>query len=156
MAIIIVGLFDLMPAITSQNQETQLTIFKIVLDYAMFAFGINLVREIVKDHQDIKGDQSMGLNTLPIALGENRSKYVALALLTLFIAGIAYYVVTFLYKQELAVGYFAVFVIAPLIYAIIKLFGANNHKDYAHISMILKVVMFLGMLSLLIYPFVLK
>lgn len=154
--IIIVGLFELLPAISINNQETQLTIFRIVLDYAFFAFGINLIREIVKDIQDMEGDQKVGLNTLPIAIGKKRASQVAFGLLIIFILGIAYYVTTYLYKQQIAVGYFLLFVIAPLIYASIKLFTSKTKKDHANISMILKITMLFGMLSLLLYPFILK
>jgi len=156
LCIIIVGLFELLPAITFINQDTQLTIFKIVLDYALFAFGINLVREIIKDIQDIEGDQKVGLNTLPIAFGKKRTKQVAFGLLVLFILGIAYYVITYLYKQQIAVGYFLLLVIAPLIYSCIKLFLAEARKDLSHVSLVLKYTMLSGILSLLLYPFILK
>lgn len=156
MSLIIVALFDLLPAITPLNQPTQLTIFKIVLDYALFAFGINLIREIVKDLQDMNGDHKAGLNTLPIAIGKERSVKVAFALLVFLIAGIFYYVITYLYKQQIAVGYFLLFVIAPLIYGSIKLFQAETDKEFNQVSFILKLTMLLGMLSLLLYPFILK
>ncbi len=44
--IIIVGIFDLLPAVNVENQTNQITMFKVLLDYALFAFIINLVREI--------------------------------------------------------------------------------------------------------------
>ncbi|MBT8304589.1 MAG: geranylgeranylglycerol-phosphate geranylgeranyltransferase [Bacteroidia bacterium] len=156
LCIIIVGLFELLPAITRINQETQLTIFKIVLDYALFAFVINLIREIVKDIQDMDGDQKVGLKTLAVTFGKKRAKHVGFALLILFIVGVSYYVITFLYKQQTAVGYFLLFVIAPLIYASIKLFTADSLKEIEHVSSILKLAMIFGMLSLLLYPFILK
>ncbi len=156
MSLVIVALFDLLPAVTPQNQQTQLTIFRIVLDYALFAFGINLVREIVKDLQDIDGDHKAGLNTLPIAIGKERATKLAFTLLVFFTFGVVYYVITYLYKQQIAVGYFLVLVIAPLIYTCIKLFTAETKAQYNHVSIILKITMLLGMLSLLIYPFILK
>jgi len=156
MSLIIVAIFDLLPAITPLNQPTQLAIFKIVLNYALFAFGINLIREIVKDLQDINGDHKAGLNTLPIAIGNERATQVVFALMVFFTAGITYYVITYLYKQQIAVGYFLLFVIAPLIYSSIKLFQAETNTDFKHISSLLKVTMLLGMLSLLLYPFILK
>ena len=156
MSIMIVAFFDLLPAITPQNQETQFTIFKIVLDYALFAFGINLIREIVKDLQDIDGDHKSGLNTLPIAIGRERATKMAFALLVFFTFGVIYYVITFLYKQPIAVGYFIFLVIGPLIYVAIKLFQAETKLQYTHASTILKITMLLGLLSLLIYPFILK
>jgi 4-hydroxybenzoate polyprenyltransferase len=40
------------------------SLFSILLDYAIFAFVINLIREIVKDLEDINGDTSQGMKTL--------------------------------------------------------------------------------------------
>jgi 4-hydroxybenzoate polyprenyltransferase len=45
------------------------SLFSILLDYAIFAFVINLIREIVKDLEDINGDTSQGMKTLAIVLG---------------------------------------------------------------------------------------
>ena len=156
LSILIVGLFELLPAITPQNQPTQLFFFKILLDYALFAFVINLVREIAKDMEDIDGDHKAGMNTLPIAIGRERASKVLFALTLLPLFGIVYYVMTYMYKQPIALGYFLVFVVAPLLYITIKSFSAKTKKDYHHISTMHKLVMLFGMLSLLLYAFVLK
>lgn len=156
LCIIIVGLFELLPAITPENQDTQLTFFKILLDYAAFAFMINLIREIVKDMEDIDGDYKVGMNTLPIAVGRERASKIIFVLSLIPLFTVVYYVLTYLYKQPVAVGYFLVFIIAPLLYISIKSFSANSKKEYQHISSILKLVMLFGMLSLLLYTFILK
>lgn len=156
LSILIVGLFELIPVITTQNQATQLTFFKILLDYALFAFLINLVREIVKDLIDVDGDYKAGMNTLPIAIGRSRASKVAFAILLLPLFGSIYYVATYLYKYELFIGYFIIFIIAPLIYSGVRTFNAKSKKDYVHISNMLKLVMLFGMLSLVLYPIVLK
>ena len=156
LSIIIVGLFELLPAITPENQDTQLTFFKILLDYAVFAFMINLIREIVKDMEDIDGDYKAGMNTLPIAAGRDRASKIIFVLSLFPLLTVLYYVLTYLYKQPIAVGYFLVFIIAPLLYISIKAFSADSKKDYHHISSLLKLVMLFGMLSLLLYTFILK
>ena len=156
LSIIIVGLFELLPVTTPKNQETQLTFFKILLDYSLFAFMINLIREMVKDMQDIDGDHKANMNTLPIAVGRERASKIIFVLSIIPICAVIFYVLTFLYKQQMAVGYFLVFIVAPLLYVTIKLFKAETKKDYGHISTILKLIMFFGMLSLLIYPLILN
>ena len=156
LSIIIVGLFELLPAITITNQETQLTFFKILMDYAIFAFIINLLREIVKDLEDIDGDFNAQMSTLPIAVGRERAGKIIFVLSLIILIVVLYYVLTYLYKQLFTVGYFLVFIIAPLIFVSIKIFQAETKKDYHNISTLLKVVMLFGMLSLLIYPFILK
>lgn len=156
LSILIVGVFELIPVITEQNRATQLTFFKILLDYALFAFLINLVRELIKDLEDVDGDYKAGMNTLPIAIGRDRAAKVALVVMLVPLLGSIYYVVTYLFKYELFIGYFLMFIIAPLIYITIRTFSAKSKKDYSHISNMLKLVMLFGMLSLLLYPIVLK
>jgi 4-hydroxybenzoate polyprenyltransferase len=51
-SVVIIGVFDLYPAINAENQLLMASLFSILLDYA-FAFVINLIREIVKDLEDI-------------------------------------------------------------------------------------------------------
>jgi len=67
LSVIIVGIFELIPVMTAINQQTQWLFFKVILDYALFAFSLNLLREIAKDIEDIDGDYKAGMHTLPIA-----------------------------------------------------------------------------------------
>ena len=156
MSILIVGVFDLIPAITESNKTTQITFFKILVDYAVFAFLINLVREMIKDIEDIDGDYNAQMNTLPIAIGRERAKYIAFVVSLFPIAAVVYFIVTYLYMQQIAIGYFLVFILAPLLYGTIKIYNATTKSNFNHISTIYKIVMLLGMLSLLLYPFILK
>ena len=155
MSLILVGLFELLPAVTIQNQETQLTFFKIIFDYAVFAFILNLLREMIKDIEDVDGDYKAGMNTLPIALGRDRASKIIFALSFLPVLLVVYYLATYMYMQLIVVVYFLTTVIAPMIYIIIKLYTAETKKDYTRLSTIFKVVMVFGMLSLLLYKFVL-
>lgn len=155
-SILIVGVFELIPVINQSNRDSQLFFFDILLDYAIFAFMINLLREMVKDIEDINGDHKAGMNTLPIAIGRERANWIAFVFSFIPIGATAYYVIANLYKQQILVGYFLVLVIAPLIYTTIKLFSAETKKDYSHISTVLKIILFTGVLSLLLYPYVIK
>ena len=155
MSLIIVGLFDLLPAITPQNQQTQLTVFKILLNYALFAFIINLLREMVKDIEDIDGDYKAEMKTLPIVIGRERAAKVVFICSLFPLFGVIYYLVVYLYKQPLAVGYFLIFIIAPLLYFTIKSYTAETKIELKHLSNILKLIMLFGVLSLLLYPIIL-
>ncbi len=156
MSIIIVGIFELLPSTIPQNRATQLTFFDIIFDYAIFAFLINLIRELIKDIQDVDGDYKSGMNTLPIVLGRERANKIAFIVSMIPIGAVIYFMVTYLYKQPVAIGYFLLFVIAPSIYATIKIFGASNNFHYKHISLVYKLVMLFGILSLLLYPLIIK
>lgn len=156
MSLIIVGLFELLPVITPQNQETQLTFFRIIFDYSIFAFMINLLREIIKDIEDINGDYNAEMKTLPIVIGRERATKVVFWLSLIPLFAVVYYVITYLYKHYIAVGYFLIFIIAPLLYFTIKSFSAETKQEVNLLSTLLKFIMLFGILSLLLYPFILK
>ena len=153
LSLVIVGVFELLPTLTPLNRQTQLFFFKILLNYALFAFFINLLREIIKDMEDINGDYKAGMNTLPIAIGIERSAKVVFALTIVLLFAVGYYVVNVLYKNQIMVLYFLVFIMGPLLYLAIKMFSANTKKEFHQMSQVLKLVMLFGMGSLLFYLF---
>ena len=155
LSILIVGVFELLPAITAFNQNTQLIFFKIIFDYALFAFCINLLREIVKDIEDIEGDRKVGSYTLPIAIGADRATKILFLLTLVPLIAISFYIINSLYKNQISVGYFLLFIIGPLLYISIKSFNAKTKQEYNHISSMLKLVMVFGMISLLLYKYIL-
>lgn len=155
MAIIIVGLFDLLPAITSQNRLTQSIIFSILLDYAFFAFMINWLREIVKDQQDITGDYNSGRNSLPIVLGRDRTNKVIFVAGLIPIIAVLFYIYSYLFENLYAVGYALLFILAPLLYFVIQILTAKTKSQYSRLSTLLKFIMLMGLLSLGLYPIIL-
>src|ERR1035437_3104415 len=58
------------------NEFTLTPVFAWIGMFSFFAFMINLIRELVKDLEDISGDQATGRNTLPIAVGTSTTKAV--------------------------------------------------------------------------------
>ncbi len=154
MSIIIVGLFDLVPVTNPSNEASQWEVFKISLEYALFAFIINFIRELVKDLQDINGDKNGGKSTLPIAIGRSRATTVVFALGAITTLSVIGYMYVFLYAYTSAVLYFLFFVVAPLLFFCIKSFEAEKTKHYALLSILLKIIMLTGMCAMLLYPFV--
>ncbi|WP_407515681.1 geranylgeranylglycerol-phosphate geranylgeranyltransferase [Tamlana fucoidanivorans] len=154
LSLLIVGVFELVPSMTHINHTTQMVFFKTIFDYALFAFLINVLREISKDIEDIDGDYKTGMHTLPIILGRDRTKHMLCVLNIIPLALITRYVIINLYNQYWVVTYFLVCIIGPLIYTSIKTFSAKTKKDFKHISNMYKLVMLFGMLSLLLYKYV--
>ena len=153
MSLIIVALFDLLPAITIQNQTSQSVVFKIILHYALFAFFINFIREIVKDLQDINGDKKGGMNTLAIAVGRKRTITIVFVLGVLLVLGVVVYMYEFIYNHETLLLYFLFAIVAPLLYFCMKSWSAETQKDYGSLSNLLKIIMFLGICSIPLYQF---
>ena len=148
-SIIIIGFFDLYPAIDPGNQEQMRLLFSLLLDYAMMAFIINFIREIVKDLEDVNGDYNQGMSTLPIVLGKSRTVKVVFALSFIPIAILLRYVYVYYFANNLFIAtiYFLLFIIAPLIYFTIKSYDAKTDKDFHHLSNILKMVILFGIIS---------
>ncbi len=155
MVIIIMGLFELLPAITPQNKQTQSIIFSILLDYAFFAFMINWLREMVKDQQDITGDYNAGRNTLPIALGKSRANKIIFGVGLIPVAAIVHYMYSYLFTNLYAVLYALILLVGPLLYFLSTVLNSKTKAHYARLSLILKIIMVFGLLSIGLYPFIL-
>lgn len=124
-------------------------IFKLAVLYAGFAFIISLVREVVKDIEDMSGDLKYGCKTMPIVWGVNVSKVFAATWLIVLIAAIALlqvYVMS--YRWWISIAYSVVFILSPLIVILRKLYHAREVSDYHRISSWIKWVMLTGILSL--------
>ncbi|WP_310559626.1 geranylgeranylglycerol-phosphate geranylgeranyltransferase [Flavobacterium sp.] len=151
-SLIIIGIFDLFPITNDENRHVMGLLFGILLDYAIFAFIINFIREMVKDLQDIEGDLNQGMNTLPIVLGAEKTTKLVFGLSFIPIILILNYISTNLFAYQLIYGtlYGLVFILAPLLYFTIKIWSAKASQDFHHLSIILKWVLFFGILSIVI------
>ena len=155
-SIIIIGLFDILPAIDADNRFRMKEAFSILMDYAIFAFIINLIREIVKDLEDMDGDYQSGINTLPITIGIPKTKIIVGILTVISIGILAYYINSNLFELDYVIYYTLVFIIGPLIYFGVKLMNAETKKQLHHLSLVLKIILFFGILSVAIIVFNLK
>lgn len=117
--------------------------------YAGFAFIISLVREVIKDVEDMEGDMRYGCRTMPIAWGVMVSKVFAATWLVVLSATIII-VMGYMLQLEwwLASAYCLVFLIVPLARIFRSIQKAATPADYHRISNMLKFVMFTGILSL--------
>ena len=120
--------------------------------YAGFAFIISLVREVVKDMEDVEGDRKYGCRTMPIIWGFNATKvFVAVWLVVL----VSTLIIVQLYALRLgwwtSVIYGLLLIVAPLIFTIKKLYDAQTSKDFHRISSLVKLVMFTGILSMIFF-----
>ena len=79
-SILLVGIYELLPGMNETNREVQLTFFDIILDYSLFAFMVNLVRELVKDIEDTEGDKAADYQTISTKFGIPLAKYITFGL----------------------------------------------------------------------------
>ena len=120
--------------------------------YAGFAFVISLVREVIKDMEDIEGDRKYGCKTMPIIWGINATKvFVAVWLMVLTGILIIIQVYALRLGWRLSVLYSLLLIIVPLILIFKKLYSAKTAKDFHNISSLIKFVMFTGILSMIFF-----
>ncbi|TPE44984.1 geranylgeranylglycerol-phosphate geranylgeranyltransferase [Pontibacter mangrovi] len=122
---------------------------RITLGYALFAFLISLIREIIKDIEDMKGDASFECRTLPIVAGMRGAKLVLYPLVALFLA---FVVVVVAHPASPVVfdGYMVLLVLLPSVWLLVKLVRADRKRDFTYLSNLNKLVMLAGILSMLL------
>jgi 4-hydroxybenzoate polyprenyltransferase len=104
--------------------------------YAGFAFGISLIREIVKDLEDWRGDSRNNCKTLPILWGVRPTKNFILGLIVVFLAMIWAFNPVVWHNLILSV------IIGWTAY---KLTTADTTKDFALVSRLCKIIMLVGL-----------
>jgi geranylgeranylglycerol-phosphate geranylgeranyltransferase len=109
---------------------------------ASFAFCYTLIREFIKDGEDIEGDKINGAKTLAVIIGEKQITLISI-IPALIIVGLIQY---FFINQQLLQATFImlnVFVTIPLIGFIIYLFRKPVKSSFAKISSLTKLNMFM-------------
>lgn len=149
-SVLIIGVFNLYPIVNIENQSVLANLFSILIDYSVFAFMINFIREIVKDIEDISGDYNQGMNTLPIFIGKQKTTKIVFVLSFIPLFSILYYIKTYLFPLVYVCLYMLVFVVAPLLFFMVKIWTAESQKQFHNLSTLLKWILFFGILSILI------
>jgi 4-hydroxybenzoate polyprenyltransferase len=136
------------------NHPGQSKFFRFAFLYAGFAFILSLIREAIKDIEDMPGDARYGCRTMPIVWGVNATKvYIAvwMVILIAILAVVQVYVLQF--QWWWIVVYCVLLIILPLLYFFFKLFKASSTNDYHQLSQWAKLVMLTGILSMLCFYF---
>lgn len=146
------GFFYLSRGGDEQIHQAMQRIYKFAVLYAGFAFIISLIREVVKDIEDMEGDAKYGCKTMPIVWGVPAAKVFAGVWMVVLIGALVilqFYVLQL--RWWLSALYCALLLIAPLCWTLHKFYKAQNTADYRRISTMIKVVILLGILSMLFF-----
>ena len=118
--------------------------------FALFAFLLTWIREIIKDMQDQMGDREFECHTLPIVWGEQWTKIFVTGLIVLTLAIIGhlwYHVLPFPTSwMSLSTRYIALGIVTPLLGVVGLLWSAKIPSDYKTCQQLVKFTMLLGML----------
>ena len=132
--------------VTSIESTTSSIVF-----FSAFTFLISMVREIIKDIEDLEGDSAAGYKTLPIVYGIERAKtiagfygFVLMGTLLLW----QFYSLRFTSDNLLTHLFVFIFLYAPVIFLVVKLLGNSAH--WKSLSQLCKAIMLFGLLLIII------
>ncbi|MBM3403474.1 MAG: prenyltransferase [Bacteroidetes bacterium] len=156
-SILVVWLFELFAL--RNHGITYTDVFKklplvwyIILFYAVFAFFLSWIREIIKDIEDMEGDRATGCRSFPVVRGVNQSKWLAGGLIALVSAGLI--VVDFILCNQ-SIDYVMWYLIAvvqlPLVLLAYRLSRTKSTSDFQFFSLMIKIIMVAGILSLQVF-----
>lgn len=117
----------------------------LVLTYAIFAFFLNLIREIIKDIEDRPGDRKHGCRTLPIVIGFRKTKQVIFLIALGFVCSIL--IVIFKINNPIVFAYFGLLGLA-FAWFMWRIYQADRKKHFTQLSTAAKILMLVGTLSM--------
>ncbi len=117
----------------------------LIFIYASFAFFMTLIREVIKDMEDLRGDDTFGCRTLPIIWGLRKTKLFLYSILFLFCLSV---VLINVFYVRLPLYYFVVFLFIPLLLLLTTLIRADTRKEFSWLSTFCKIIMLLGVFSM--------
>lgn len=127
-------------------------LYKFAILYAGFAFLLSVIREAVKDLEDLEGDIKYGCRTMPIGWGVPAAKvYTAIWLVVCVGMLTAILIYAGLSGWWVASLYIAIAILIPLFMILFALGKAGAPEAYHKISSMLKLVMLAGILSMLFF-----
>lgn len=129
-------------------------LLKVSFIYAGFAFIISLIREVIKDMEDIEGDLRYGCKTMPIVWGLPVSKVFAgvwIVVLVGTLVAIQLYVIQL--GWWLSALYTFLLVTIPSLWVLKKLYKANSPSDFHRLSSVIKLIMLFGIFSMIFFKF---
>lgn len=145
---------DITEVMAAADLERQAKFFRLTILYASFAFIISLVREAIKDMEDMPGDAKYNCHTMPIVWGVNATKiYVAVWLIVLVLMLLVIQAYTLPYGWWVPIVYCILFIILPLINIFLRLFKSSSTQEFHILSNRTKFVMLTGILSMIFFGF---
>jgi 4-hydroxybenzoate polyprenyltransferase len=153
--IITVWLFEFWPrSIYTDNTIDFTQVRMIILVYAGFAFLTTLIREIIKDIEDIEGDKKVGCKTMPVVWGIDKARYFVVFLIMLLIVSVIF-LQDFFWKEGnvFYLLYSLLLIQIPFIIVIIKIIRAKTKEHFAFLNLFTKIIILMGVLSILLLLF---
>jgi len=119
---------------------------EVIFVHAMFLFFILLIKELIKDLENIKGDLANNYITIPIKYDERFTKMI-ITIFMIFTLSPIYFILK--YPEIGNMKYYFYFAVVVLSIFGILLYKANSKKNYIILHNIIKFLIIIGILSLM-------
>jgi len=148
LSVLILGIYDVYAPINTSNAVQQFSILSIIFDYFLFAFIVNLIREIIKDIEDEIGDKKRHTKSLISVIGLQKTRAVLIILNSLLVLAITYYAMAYFRFKNLAFVYMISLVFLPSLIYYIFFIKAKTLSNYTSLTRLLKLIMIFGIGSI--------
>jgi 4-hydroxybenzoate polyprenyltransferase len=121
--------------------------YHVIFAHAMFLFLLILIRELIKDLENIKGDITANYRTIPVLFGEKTVKYTITFLTIVTIIPVYFLVDIF------DVGYMDLYFYASLIalvFFLLQLWKSKTKSEYLKLHFLLKFIIVAGVFSIVL------
>lgn len=121
--------------------------YSAIFVHAFFLYLLVLIREMIKDLENIKGDLANNYQTIPVRFGEHTTKVVVSVLVFLSLFPTRFLIV------EHQVGYMSYYFylsIAVLFFFLVKLWFSRTTLEYHRLHIVLKLLILLGVFSIML------
>jgi len=126
----------------------------LILALSFFAFITTLLREILKDIEDVDGDKEYGCKTMPVVIGVNGAKNVAVTISLATMLCLAYIQMIYWNKYNMLAFYYIMLAVQlPFAFLIFKTYKAQTKTDYRFAGNIAKFIMLMGVCYLFVYAY---
>ena len=155
MYFLISGVYIHILSVHVKSQTFKSLLFKVVIEYASFAFMLTLIREVVKDIEDMNGDAGEKCRTMPIVWGIPASKiYAAVWIVVCSTAVTIIGIYLFMLGWWFVTIYLILLIAFPMLRILWKLKQAKEITHYTIISRELKFIMLMGILTMVFFKFI--
>ena len=121
--------------------------------FALFAFLLTWIREVLKDAEDQEGDREMECRTMPVKYGEKITKIAVIALILITAATLAWLIFRHA-NNSLTWRYAGFGIMMPLAVLAVMVAIAKNRADYKNAQQLAKYIMLIGTLYSFVFYYI--
>ena len=122
-------------------------LYEVIIGHAVFLFLLLLIREMIKDLENIKGDLANDYKTIPILYGESVSKKI-ITILTIATIFPVYVLIDIFDVGYMDIYFYCCLII--LIFFLLSLWKSNTKEQYLLLHNVLKFIIVAGVFSIIL------